>query len=436
MGALRAVPDTPRSHSWQLRSAVVRARALFRRVGADGAVRLLAATGDPIAELATLRDSARAYGVYERIRARGPVTVSRLGAIGLTSHELCAEVLRRPEFGVHARSGGGWPGLGPLAGSLLELDPPDHTRLRRIAAPAFRPREIRAWAPRIETVLHGILDRIAGRPSFDLATDVAAPFPIAVIAELMGVPVDDPDRFAHLGSVVGLALDGVTSATQMNQLARASAELVDLFTRLARERDRQPGDDVVGRLATAWRDGRMSREEYVSSCSLLLLAGFETTVNLLGNGVVALQRDRSLWRDLVAEPGLAPRVVEETLRFDPPVQMTSRVAGADVEIGGRPVPAGSYILALLAAAGRDPDLYREPTRFRLDRDGEPEHLAFSGGIHYCLGAPLARLEGEVAFRGLAERLPDLRLARPLRRRSGLTLRGYESLPVSSSWPSG
>jgi cytochrome P450 len=436
MGALRAVPDRPRSLSLQLRLAALRARALLRRVGAHGALRVLAATGDPIAELAALKDTEKAYGVYERIRASGPVTVSRLGAIGLTSHELCAQVLRRPEFGVQARNGGDWPDLGPLAGSLLELDPPDHTRLRRIAAPSFRPREIRAWAPRIETVLQGILDRIAGRPSFDLATDIAAPFPIAVIAELMGVPVDDPDRFAHLGSVVGLALDGVTSAAQMHQLARTSAELADLFTGLAGERDRRPADDVVGRLATAWREGRMSREEYVSSCSLLLLAGFETTVNLLGNGVVALQRDRSLWRDLVAEPDLAPRVVEETLRFDPPVQMTSRVAGADVEVAGRPLRAGSYVLALLAAAGRDPEVYREPATFRLDRDGEPEHLAFSGGIHYCLGAPLARLEGEVAFRALAQRLPDLRLAGSPRRRPGLTLRGYESLPVSSSWPAG
>src|SRR3954471_7048268 len=185
MGALRAVPDRPRSLSWQLRVARLRARALLRGVGAQGAVRVLAATGDPIAELATLKDTAKAYGVYERIRARGPVTVSRIGAIALTSRELCSEVLRRPEFGVQARNDAGFPDLGPLAGSLLELDPPDHTRLRRIAAPSFRPWEIRAWPPRIETLLQRILDRIAGHPRFDLATNVAAPFPIAVIAELM-----------------------------------------------------------------------------------------------------------------------------------------------------------------------------------------------------------------------------------------------------------
>jgi cytochrome P450 len=246
--------------------------------------------------------------------------------------------------------------------------------------------------------------------------------------------VDDPDRFAHLGSVVGLALDGVASTAQAEQLHRVSVELAELFVRLADERARKPADDVVGLLAAAWQEGRMSRAEYISSCSLLLLAGFETTVNLVGNGMAALLHDRRLWRGLVADPGLAPRVVEETLRQDPPVQMTSRIAGADVELAGRPVPTGSYLLVLLAAAGRDPQVYRDPGAFRLDREDEPEHLAFSGGIHYCLGAPLARLEGEVAFRALAQRVPDLVLAGRGRRRPGITLRGYERLPVTASWP--
>jgi cytochrome P450 len=265
---------------------------------------------------------------------------------------------------------------------------------------------------------------------------VAAPFPISVIAELMGVPVDDPDRFAHLGHVVGLALDGASSADQLQQLARAADELADLFTRLAGERDRRPGDDVVGRLAAAWQEGLTTREEYVSSCSLLLLAGFETTVNLIGNGVAAMQRDRRQWQALVDDPGLAAAAVEETLRLESPIQMTWRINATEADVGGRTLPAGSYVLVLLAAAGRDPEVHPQPATFRLDRSGEPEHLAFSSGIHYCLGAPLARLEGEVAFRALATRLPDLALAGQPRRRGGLTLRGYESLPVRSSWPAG
>ena len=425
-----------RRFSRQLRVALPRSASLLRRLGAQGAVRVLAATGDPIAQLAALADTEQVHDVYERIRARGPVTVSRIGPVALTSHDLCADVLRRPEFGVQARSARAGLYLGPLAGSFVELDPPDHTRLRRLAAPAFRPREIRAWAPRVEAIMDGMLDRVAGRSRFDLTTDVAAPFPIAVIAELMGVPVDDPDRFAHLGHVVGLALDGASSADQLQQLARTADELADLFTRLAGERDRLPGDDVVGRLAAAWREGLTTREEYVSSCSLLLLAGFETTVNLIGNGVAAMQRDRRVWQALVEDPGLAPAAVEETLRLESPLQMTSRINATDVEIAGRALPAGSYVLVLLAAAGRDPEVHPRPGTFRLDRTGEPEHLAFSGGIHYCLGAPLARLEGEVAFRALATRLPDLTLAGTPRRRTGLTLRGYESLPVRSSWPAG
>jgi cytochrome P450 len=420
------------------RLAVRRAGATARLVAMRGVVRGLALVGDPVAQLAGLRTTDDVYRIYERARAQGPVATSRLGALAVTSRDLCEQVLREPSFGVQLRAAeSGRPtGLGPLDGSFLELDPPDHTRLRRIAAPAFRPKAIRASADRVEAIMHRVLDRVAGRPRFDLVAEVAAPFPITVIAELMGVPVDDPGRFAHLGHVVGLALDGVASTAQAEQLHRVSTELAELFTGLAGERDRRPADDVVGLLASAWREGRMTRAEYIASCSLLLLAGFETTVNLIGNGVAAVQRDRSLWSALVADPGLAPRAVEETLRYDPPVQMTSRIAGADVELGGRVLRRGSYLLTLLAAAGRDPQVYRDPAVFRLDREGEPEHLAFSSGIHYCLGAPLARLEGEVALRVLARRLPDLRVAGGGRRRAGITLRGYERMPVTSAWPAG
>ena len=433
---MEAMPATNDGLQRVARLALRRAGALARLAATRGVVRGLALVGDPIAQLASLRPTDDVYRAYERVRSQGPLATSRLGAMAVTSRELCEKVLREPSFSVQSRAAeSGRPtGLGPLDGSFLELDPPDHTRLRRIAAPAFRPRAVRSSADRIEAIMHRVLDRVAGRPRFDLVADVAAPFPITVIAELMGVPVDDPDRFAHLGHVVGQALDGVASTAQAEELHRVSLELAELFTGLAGERTRSSSDDVVGLLADAWREGRTTRAEYISSCSLLLLAGFETTVNLVGNGVAALHRDRRLWEAVVGDPGLAPAVVEETLRHDPPVQMTSRIAGADVELAGRPVRRGSYVLTLLAAAGRDPQVYRRPAMFRLDREGEPEHLAFSSGIHYCLGAPLARLEGEIAFRVLAQRLPDLRLAGRPRRRGGITLRGYDSLPVASAWP--
>ena len=434
---MEAMPSPAGALQGVARLALRRAGATARSAAARGLVRGLAVVGDPIAQLASMRSADDVYSVYERVRAQGPVARSRLGALAVTSRTLCEQVLREPAFSVQSRAdeSGRPTGLGPLEGSFLELDPPDHTRLRRIAAPAFRPRTVRSSADRIEAILHRVLDRVAGRARFDLVADVAAPFPITVIAELMGVPVDDPDRFAHLGHVVGQALDGVASTAQAEQLHRASLELAELFTGLAGDRGRSPAqDDVVGLLAAAWHDGRTTRAEYLSSCSLLLLAGFETTVNLIGNSVTALQRDRRLWESVVADPSLAAAVVEETLRHDPPVQLTSRIAGADVELAGHGVRRGSYVLTLLGAAGRDPQVYRQPDVFRLDRRGEPEHLAFSSGIHYCLGAPLARLEGEIAVRVLAQRLPDLRVADRPRRRAGVTLRGYESIPVASAWP--
>ena len=213
-----------------------------------GAVRALAMTGDPVARIATLPPDGDVYAVYEQLRAQGPVASSRLGALAVTSHELCDQVVRSPAFSVQSRTatpdddGTAAVGLGPLAGSFLERDPPDHTRLRRIAAPAFRPRAIRSLAVEVEATLHGILDRLERRERFDLVTEVAAAFPVAVIARLMGVPLDDPARFAHLGHVVGEALDGVVSLRQADELGRASAELAELFTGLAEQR---PGQYVA-----------------------------------------------------------------------------------------------------------------------------------------------------------------------------------------------
>jgi len=415
-----------------------RARTAVRLYGAQAVVRFLRLTGDPVAHLVSAGPGDDAYAIQERIRARGPVVRSRLGVHAVTSRELCEHVLRHPDFGVRDDRGAtaGADGItevaaAPLAGSLLDLDPPDHTRIRRIAAPAFRPRAMREYADRVEAIVHRLLDPLEGRGRFDLMTDFASPFPVTVISGLLGVADVDTARFARMGTVVGQSLDGVSSLRHADDLRAASAELAELFVGLAQDRRAAPSEDVVGLLARAETEGRLSRAELISSCGLLLLAGFETTVNLIGNGVAALMADRSLWERLVADPGLAPRVVEETLRQDPPVQLTARIAQAGVELGGRRLPAGSTVLPLLAAANRDPAVFRDPARFDLDREGEPEHLAFSSGIHYCLGAPLARMEGEIAFRALATRFPDLRPAGRPRRRRGVTLRGFAGYPVTT-----
>ena len=400
-------------------------------------VSALAAAGDPLAQVLRGSPHTDVYAAYERIRSRGDLRPSRLGLHPVTSRQQAEQILRDPRFGVQPTIADMTPSRidlaqGPLSGSFLELDPPRHTRLRRLVAPAFRPKLIRDFTPVIDEVLAEILDRHEGRERFDLMADLAGIFPIAVISRLLGIPAADATHFSQIGVLVGQSLDGVRSVRQAQQLREAGHELAVLFRRLAEERRREPGSDVISLLATAEVGGELTTDDLVATCGLLLVAGFETTVNLISNAVVALQREPGAWSQLVADPGLAEAAVEETLRFDPPVQLTVRFAREDVELDGHHLPRAAVVAVLLAAANRDPTAYAEPTRFRLDRHGEPEHLAFSSGIHYCLGAPLARLEGARALRVLAERWPELTLLPGAQRRSGTAIRGYVVLPVNAS----
>ena len=203
-----------------------------------------------------------------------------------------------------------------------------------------------------------------------------------------------------------------------------------MLSRLLDERTAEPRDDVLTVIARARAEGLASTDDAFATAELLLIAGFETTVNLIGNGVTVLLSRPERWEELVADPGLAGAVVEETLRFDPSVQATMRVAHTDLELGGSVIPRDAVIMIMTAAANRDPAAYPQPGEFDLHRTGQPDHLAFSSGIHYCLGAPLARLEGELVFSALAERFPDLRLAPGARRRPGSTIRGFARRPVS------
>ncbi len=405
-----------------------------------GAVRALAMTGDPVARIATCRPTATSTRCTSSCERRGRWRAAGSGPSRSpptsSATRWCAArpSACRSRTATSDDDGAAAVGLGPLAGSFLERDPPDHTRLRRIAAPAFRPRAIRSWPSRWRPTLHGILDRLERRERFDLVTDVATAFPVAVIARLMGVPLDDPARFAHLGHVVGEALDGVVSLRQADELGRASAELAELFTGLAEQRPGQPRDDVVGVLAAAAADGRMTRAEYVASCSLLFLAGFETTVNLVGNAVAALLADRAA----VGPPRGRSRARTGGRRGD----AAARPAGPDdvAHRRGRRRPRGARRAARLLPARRPGRRGPRPAGAPRPRPLQPRPAGGAGAprllgrIHYCLGAPLARLEGETALRVLAERLPDLRPAARPTRRPGVTLRGYASYPVTSRWP--
>ncbi|MGH3614118.1 MAG: cytochrome P450 [Pseudonocardia sp.] len=403
----------------------------------------LAKSGDPLSSLLRTGPGEDVYALFERMRARGPVHRSRTGAYVVTSHALCNQVLRDPRFRVRDRHGrpadldpSTSEGEDSMAGSFLEQDPPDHTRLRRLVAPAFRPKLVRGYRSRVEVVANDLLDRAARRGSFDLISDFAAPLPITVITELLGIPDVDVDRFARLGAVVGHAIGGVFSARQAEELQAANDELTAMFITLERGSRHEPGDDVLGILAAARAEDRLTLEELVGACGLLLIAGFETTVNLIGNAIVALAGHPDQWQLLGEEPSRAAAAVEETLRWDPPVQLTVRIPHEPVELAGHRVGPDAKVMLILAAANRDPEVYPDPERFDISRVPDAEHLAFSSGIHYCLGAQLARLEGEVALQTLARRLPDLHLTGSLRRRPGSAIRGFANVPLAALSPAG
>lgn len=418
----------------QGREALPRLALDARLVLQGAAVTAAAWLGDPMARLLRRPWRDDPYPVYADLRSRGPLVPSRLGGWLATTHATCEQVLRDRRFGVRTSDGSyGDPTAAAvdLDLSLLELDPPDHTRLRRLAAPGFRPRRLARYSERVAETADELLDRAVARGRFDVVRDFAAQLPIRVICELLALPPLDTDRLAHHGRVLAGALDGITSPRHLRQLRESYAELGVLFRELIEQRRRVPGDDLVSDLAGALDDDRLTADELVGLCSLLLVAGFETTVNLIGNGTLALLEHPRQWEALCDDPDLAVGVVEETLRWDPPVQATMRIAQEPVEVAGRRLAADTPVLTLLGSAGRDPAVHDRPDVFDITRPDRAEHLAFSSGIHYCLGAPLARLEGEIAFRCLATRLPGLRRAGSARRRPTAIIHGLTSLPVTT-----
>ena len=372
------------------------------------------------------------YPLYEQIRRRGPLArPGRGGEWASASHRVCDAVLRDRRFGTQPADG---PGAGTSELSFLGMNPPDHTRLRRLAAPGFSPKAVASYADRIERTIGRLLDQAAADGRFDLVAGFAGPLPIAVITDLLGVPDSDSAAFSRYGALIGSALGGIRSLRHAAQLAASEAMLEKLFESLFELRRREPRDDIVSALVTAPED-QIKPAEILPVCLLLLVAGFETTVNLIGNSVLALLSHPEQWQALCADPeGMAPRAVEETLRYDSPVQLTSRFALQPVEIEGATVAKGESVTTLIGGANRDPEVYDRAAAFDLSRDAVVGNLSFSSGIHYCLGQPLARLEATMALRLLAERMPRLSLAGPVRRRCSFVIRGPLSLPVTTGAP--
>ena len=319
----------------------------------------------------------------------------------------------------------------PITRNMLDLDPPDHTRLRALVQKAFSPRLVERMRERVEMLTGRLLDAALARGRMDLIGDYALPLPTTIIAEMLGVPAEDRHRFHRWTSA--LVASNPSGPRMLLALPSAFAFLRYL-KRFLSVRRAAPRDDLVSALIEAEEAGdRLDAEELLAMVFLLLVAGHETTVNLIGNGVLALLAHPRERERLAADPALIARAVEELLRYDGPLETaTERFAREDLAIAGTAIPRGEMVLAVLASADRDPRQFANPDTLDLGRDPN-RHLAFGLGIHYCLGAPLARLEAQVAISSLIARAPRLRLAVPaerLRWRRGLVLRGLAALPVS------
>ncbi|UOX88629.1 cytochrome P450 [Amycolatopsis sp. FBCC-B4732] len=376
------------------------------------------------------------YPGYGRWRSRWPVAALAPQMFAVSGIAEATQVLRDPAFG-HPEPEYLDPAdrlpdqpvdeSGRVVRAFLSLNPPDHTRLRRLVAKAFTPRMVEQLAPRIEALTASLLDGVGS--SFDLMTSLAKPLPVEVIAELLGVPLDDREQFAAWSHAMARALDPpfLQHPDTIEPAVKARQSFVGYFRELAARRRSEPGEDLLSALVAVSDAGDVLTEgELLVTLTLLLIAGHETTTNLIGNGVLALLNHQDGVRAAAAAPD---RVVEEVLRYDSPVQLTARTALRDTTLGDVPIPAASQVIIVLGAANRDPAASPDPDDFDPARP-TARHLAFGQGIHFCLGAPLARLEGRIVFRELARRFPDLRPAGTPEWNPTTTLRGLATLPVA------
>jgi cytochrome P450 len=383
------------------------------------------------------------YPTYAQIRERGPLQLPGMTLNVFSSFQDCDGVLRHPSSasdrlkstaaqreiaeGAEARP------VGPPG--FLFLDPPDHTRLRKLVSKAFVPKVVKALEPDITALVDGLLDKVEEQGSFDVVSDLAYPLPVAVICRLLGVPIEDEPKFSHASALLAAALDPVISFTgqapdSFDEMFQAGLWLREYLRDLIALRRSDPGDDLMSALIHVEESGdQLTEEEVVATCNLLLVAGHETTVNLIANAILAMLRHPSQWAALSADPQRVSAVVEETLRYDPPVQLMGRIAADDMTIGETLVPKGDVMMLLLAAAHHDPAAFDRPDEFDPDRENI-RHLGFGKGPHFCLGAPLARLEAAVALSKVTARFPQARMAGEPQYKPNLTLRGLASLEVA------
>jgi cytochrome P450 len=396
-----------------------------------------------LAQLLDPTHRANPYPVYRQLRESGPILMPESNLVVFAGFDDCDEVLRHPSScsdrlkstvtqravaaGQQARPFG-TPGF-------LFLDPPDHTRLRKLVSKAFSPKVVRALESDITELVDGLLDQVAAAGRMEVIADLAYPLPVAVICRLLGVPIEDEAQFSWASALLAQGLDPFIAFTGqpqgLEERMKAGLWLRGYLRDLLQQRRADPGDDLMsGLIAVEEAGDQLTEEEIVATCNLLLIAGHETTVNLIANGVLAMLRHPEHWSALGQDVDRASAIVEETLRWDPPVQLVGRVAGEDMSIGEVGIPKGDSMMLLLAAAHRDPAATERPDEFDPTRNSI-RHLAFGLGPHFCLGAPLARLEAGVALSAVTRRFPNARSAPDLPvYKPNVTLRGMVSLDVA------
>ena len=432
---MTVITEARRRIRWVLRHGLMRRMVERRRQAGEVTAKLMldpAYVDDPFPHYAAVRSTGRA--VHDGM------------LLHTTHHDVATAVLRSPDMGsagmrtddlpllvkVLARVGGKSP-LGPVEQpSMLVSNPPDHTRYRKLVTRAFSAKAVAGLRTRTEEIAAGLLDDMQARGGrADLIDDFAALLPATVIAEMLGAPVEMRRQFLDWGAAAGISLDAGLSWSEFSRSEKGTSALCDWMESHLDHLRAHPGDNILSALVHARaEEGKLTQDELVSIAVLLLAAGFETTVNLIGNAAHLLMAHPDQLALLREDPSRWPNAVDEVLRLDSPVQRTGRIARTDTDVAGVSLKAGQGIMVMLGGANRDPAVFPDPDRFDVLRENAGSHIAFSSGIHYCLGAGLAKMEAEVGLRALFGRFPDLAPAGAPTRRPTRVLRGYEHMPVT------
>lgn len=386
---------------------------------------------------------ANPYPIYHYFRSVEPIHQSFTGMWVLTRYANAKAVLRDPRFCVYKMQKNvknkslslKERDFNTLAQAidkwLIFLDPPEHTRLRGLISKAFSATSIKFLRPQIQQITNELISKVRHKGFMDIMSDFACPLPCSVIAAILGVPIEDWFKLYHWSDKLSNILDPLSALEDYEQMNRVALEFIDYFKSLIAQRQKSPQQDLLSALITVKeQQNKLSEEEIISICMLLFFAGEETTVNLIGNGMLALLCNPQQMQRLKTQPTLIQSAVEEMLRYDSPIQIITRVATEDVDLDGITIRVGEKVIVVLGAANRDPAQFPEPDRFDITRANN-SHLAFVDGIHYCLGAVLARIEAEIAINTLVQQLPDLMLSKDkLEWRNKVGSRSLKALSVT------